>query len=182
MLVAPRRAHIDGAALAVGVLLHPDDFGGGGQRVAGIDGGQEAELGIAEIGDGVARNVRHGLADDDVEDEQVVDGAARIADRVREGVGGLHGEARAVKRGEQAHIAHRHGARRGVHDLLAELEVLEIVAGDGLVGLWALRAVHVVFIGSSGPTIVCAPSRDKRPRERQSAAALAAGALGNRSR
>ena len=122
--------------------LTPITFGGRGERVAGIDGGEKAELGIAEIGDGVARDVRHGLADDDVEDEEIVDRRARIADLLREGVRRLHGEARPVQRGEQAHIADRDRARRGMHDLLAELEVLEIVAGDGLVGMFGVGVVH----------------------------------------
>ena len=34
-----------------------------------------------------------------------------------------------VERGEQAHIADRHRARRGMHDLLAEGEILEEIAG-----------------------------------------------------
>ncbi len=51
------------------------------KRVAGIDRGQKAAVGIAEIGHGVERNVGHGLAEHDVEHQQVVDRAFRIADR-----------------------------------------------------------------------------------------------------
>ena len=55
-------------------------------------------------------------------------GASVIADRLGEGLGGLHGEARQIERGEQARLAHRHGARRGVQDLLADPEILEEIA------------------------------------------------------
>ncbi len=131
MLIASGGAHIDRAALLVGVLLQPDHLGGRGDGVAGIDRLQETELGIAEIGDGIARNIGNGLADHHVEHEQIVDRRLRVADRFGEGVRGLHGEARAIERGEQADIAHRHGARRGVDDVLAEAEILEIIADDG---------------------------------------------------
>ena len=141
-LVLAGRAHIDRAALLVGVLLDADHLGGRGQRVARIHRGEEAELGIAEIGNGVARDVGHGLADDDMEHEQIVDRRARIADLMRERVRRLHGEARAVQRGEQARIADRDRARGRMHDLLAELEVLEIVAGDGLVVNFGVGLVH----------------------------------------
>ena len=56
----------------------------GGKRVAGIDRAEKAAIGIAEIGDGVERNVRHGLAEHDMEHQQIVDRAAGIADRMGE--------------------------------------------------------------------------------------------------
>ena len=142
-LIAPGRAHIDRAVLAVRVLLQPDDLGGGRERVAGIDGLEEAHIGVAEIGDGVPRDVRHRLAEHDVEHEHVVDRRGRIADALRKRVRRLHGEARAVKRGEQARIADGHGARRRVHDLLAELEILEEIAGAFVGHGWDFVVVHV---------------------------------------
>ena len=84
------------------------------QRVARIDRREEAAIGIAEIGDRIERDVRHGLAEHDVEDQQIVDRRARIADRLGEGVGGLDGEARAVERGVERDVAGRDRARRGV--------------------------------------------------------------------
>ena len=41
----------------------------------GIDRLQETAFGIAEIGDRIERDVRHGLAEHDVENEQIVDRA-----------------------------------------------------------------------------------------------------------
>ena len=67
-----------------------------------------------------------------MEDEQIVDRRARIADRLGEGVGGLHGEARAIERLVERDIAGRHRARRRVPDDLAEPEILEEVAGSRL--------------------------------------------------
>jgi hypothetical protein len=46
-------------------------------RSTGTDAaGQAVLLGVAEIGDRVERDVRHGLAEHDVEDQQVVEGGS----------------------------------------------------------------------------------------------------------
>src|SRR6266571_2857025 len=49
---------------------------------------------IAEIGNRVERDVRYGLAEHDVEDEEIIDRRAWIADRTREDIRGLHGKTR----------------------------------------------------------------------------------------
>ena len=107
VLLVAGRAHIDDAGLAVGIFLEPDDLGERAQRVAGIDRAAEIAAGVAEIGDGIERDVRHGLAEHDVEDEQVVDRRARIADRLGERVRRLHREARAEQAVVERDIAAR---------------------------------------------------------------------------
>ncbi len=125
VLLEAGRADIDDAGLAARVFLQADDFRGGGERVARIDRAQEAAIRIAEIGDRVERDVGDGLAEHDVEHEQVVDRRARIADRIGERVGRLRRKARAEQRVVERDVAGRHGARRRVADGLAEPEVLE---------------------------------------------------------
>ena len=93
-LVEPLRAHIDDAALPVRVLLEADHLGDGGERVAGKDRLQEPAIGVAEIGDRVERDVGDGLAEHDMEGEQIVDRACGIADGAREGLRALRREAR----------------------------------------------------------------------------------------
>ena len=122
-------ADIDDAGLAVRVLLETDDFGVRAQRLAGIDLLQEAPLGIAEIGDGVLRDVRDRLAEYGVEDEEVVERTFRQANRLRENVGRLQCKARTIKRGIERRVALGQRARRGMRDLLPEAEVLEEVSG-----------------------------------------------------
>ena len=102
------------------------------ERVAGIDRREELHAGVAEIGDRIERDVRHGLAEHDVEHQQIVDRRARIADRLGEGVGRLHREARAEQPVVERDVARRDGARRRVADGLAEAEILEEIAGAGL--------------------------------------------------
>ena len=138
-LVEAPRAHIDDAALPVRVLLEADHLGDRRQRVARIDGLEEAAVGVAEIGDGVERDVRHRLAEHDVEGEQVVDRARRIADRPGEGLGALRREARPVERRIERGVADVERARRRVADRLADAEILEEAAGGGLGrgGSWA---------------------------------------------
>ena len=131
-LIGAHRADIDGAGLAVGVLAQADDLGHRVQAVAGIDRRAEPALGVAEIGDGVERDVRHGLAEDHVEDQQIVDRRTRIPDRLGEGVGRVNGKAHAVQRRVQGDVAGGDGARRGMDDLLADPKVFEVVAGVGL--------------------------------------------------
>src|SRR3546814_1341396 len=57
-------------SLAVGILLQTDDARHGMQCVAGIDGRKKAALRVAEIGNGIERDIRHGLAEDHVEGKQ----------------------------------------------------------------------------------------------------------------
>ena len=116
MLVAAGRADIDDAGLAVGVLLQADDLGVVDERVAGKDRLQEAAIGIAEIGDGIERDVGHRLAEHDVEDQQIVDRRSGIADSLAEGVRGLHREARPVEGGIERDVAGGQGARRRMED------------------------------------------------------------------
>ncbi len=123
---------MDDAALPIGILPEADHLGDGGERVARIDGLEEASLRVAEIGDGVQRNVRHRLAEDDMEGEQVVDRARRIADGAREGLGALGREARPVEGGIERGVARVQRARRRVADRLAEPEILEEAARRGL--------------------------------------------------
>ena len=128
VLIAAGRAHVDGAGLLVGVLLEPDDLGRRRQRIAGIDGLQEAAVGVAEVGDGIERDFRRRLAEHDVEGQQIVEGRTRIAEPLGENVRGLHGKARPVERRVERHIAVCDRARRGVSEDLAEAEILEKVA------------------------------------------------------
>ncbi len=132
VLLVAGGAHIDDAGLAAGIFLQPDDFGQRGQRIARIDGLAEITAGIAEIGDGVERNVGHGLAEHDVEHQQIVDRRARIADRFGERVRRLHREPRAEQAGVKRDVADRDGARRGVADHLADAEIFKTIAGAGL--------------------------------------------------
>src|SRR5262249_43907026 len=81
---------------------------------------EEAALGVAQVGDGIERDVRHGLAEHRMEHDQVVDRGARVADGARERVGGLHGEARAVEAVVDGDVARRQRTRRGVLQHLAQ--------------------------------------------------------------
>src|SRR5262249_46885614 len=81
--LATGRAHEDDAGLAARILLEPDDLGFGIESVAGIDRRENAAGGIAEIGNRVERDGRDGLAEYDVEEEEIVDRRARIGERAR---------------------------------------------------------------------------------------------------
>jgi hypothetical protein len=132
VLLAAARAHIDDAGLAIGILLQPDDLGRGAERVAGKHRGQELAAGVAEIGHGVERDVRHGLAEHDVENQEIVERRLAIADGGGENRRRLHGKARSEQSEVERSIACRHRARGGVADDLAEAKVLEEIAGIGL--------------------------------------------------
>ena len=132
VLVTADRANIDDAGIARRGLLQPDHLRRGRERIAGIDRLEEAPIGIAEIGDGIERDIRHRLAEDDMEHEQVVDRRRGIADRASEGVRGLHRKARAVERRIERCIAGPHRARRRMDDAVAEVEILEETSGTGL--------------------------------------------------
>ena len=85
-------------------------------------------VGITEIGDGIERNVWHGLAEHDVKHQQVVERRARIADFFGKAVGRLNREAGAEQSVVKRDIAQRDRARCGVADLLADAEIFEEIA------------------------------------------------------
>src|SRR5262245_23164596 len=132
--LAARRADIDDARPAVGIYPKTTDFRGGRQRVAGIDGRQEAALGVAQIGNGIEGNIRNAFAEHDMEDHEIVDRCPRVADRLGKGFGRLHGEAGAIKAMVKRDIADRDRAWGRVFENLPDPEVLEEVAGIGLGG------------------------------------------------
>ena len=132
VLLVAGGAHIDDAGLAARIFLQADDLGERAERVAGIDRAAEIAAGIAEIGDGVERDVGDGLAEHDVKHQEIVDRRARIADRLGELVRRLHRKARPEQAVIERDIAGGHGARRGVTDHLADAEILEEIAGTGL--------------------------------------------------
>ncbi len=137
-LVAADGAHIGDAGFAVGILLEPDDGGARRQGVARIDRRAELALGVAEIGDGIQRDVGDRPAEHDVEHQDVVDRRLAIADRSREGIRGMQREARAGQADIKRDVARRDGARHGMDDLLPQLKILEEVAWVGLDGHSAL--------------------------------------------
>src|SRR5262249_21979171 len=130
--LAPGRAHEDDAGLAARILLEPDDLGLGIERVAGVDRRENAAGGIAEIGNRVERDVRYGLAEHDVEDQEIIDRRAWIADRARKDIRGLHGKTRTEQAVVERHVPHRDGAGNGVLDHLADAEVFKEIAATGL--------------------------------------------------
>ena len=133
-LVVPFRAHVDDAALPVRVFLEPDDLRGRRQRIACKHRLREPAIGVAEIGDRVERDVGHRLAEHDMEGEQIVDRACRIADGARESLGALGRKAHAVKRGIERGVATGQRMGRRVVDRLAEAKVLEEPPRGGLAG------------------------------------------------
>ena len=99
------------------------------QRIAGVHRREKAAGRIAEVGDRIERDVRHGFAEHDVEDEQIIDRRARIADRARESVRRLDRKARTEQPVVDRDVAHGDRARRRVPDHLADAEILEEIAG-----------------------------------------------------
>src|SRR5262249_34323057 len=83
-----------------------------------------------------------------MEDEEIVDRRARIADFLGECIRGLHRKARAKQPVVECDIAGRHGARRRVLDHLAEAEVFEEMAGA-----FAHRAQALAAIASASATV-----------------------------
>jgi hypothetical protein len=98
-LVDATRAHIDDAGLAVAVFLEADHRRIGGERISWIDRMTKAAGRVAEVGDGVERNIRHRAAKDHVERQQIVHRRPRETQAVREGVGRIGGKARTGERG-----------------------------------------------------------------------------------
>src|SRR5262249_47817492 len=130
--LATGRAHEDDAGLAARILLEPDDLGLGIKSVSGIDRREDTAGGVAEIGDGVERDVRYRLAKHDVEDEKVIDRRARIADRTRADIRGLRGKTRAKQAIVERDGAYRAVERNGVLDPLSSVEVSKKIAAAGL--------------------------------------------------
>ncbi len=131
VLIGAGGAHINDPGLTARILFEPDDLGERAQRIARINRCAEVAAGIAEIGDGIERDIGDGLAEDDVEYEQVVDRRTRITDRLGKLVRRLHCEAwpeQAVVKGD---IAGGHRSRGGVTDHLADAEILKAIAGTG---------------------------------------------------
>ena len=129
VLIEAGRSHVDDAGLAARIFLEADDLRQRAQRIPGIDRSAEITTGVAEIGDGIERDVGDGLAEHDVKHEQIVDRRARIADGFGERIRRLHREARAEQAGIERGIAGGERARRGVADHLADAEIFEKIAG-----------------------------------------------------
>ncbi len=92
-------------------------------------------VGIAQIGHGVERHIADALAEHGMKHQKIVQRAAAKAELSGIMIGGLQREARAVQRVVQSAVAARQGARRCMHQLLAELEILEEIAGAGFHGV-----------------------------------------------
>ena len=132
VLLDPPGAHPDRAGGAARALLEPDHLGGRVQAVARIEQRAEAAVGIAEVGDRVARDVRHAAAEHQVEGEQVLERRPRQPRHPGERIRAVDAEARAGQREIEHGIALGHRARSRVVDRLTDREVLEEAAGGGL--------------------------------------------------
>ena len=104
-------------------------------RVAGIDQPQEPPVGIAEIGHGVERDIGDRLAEDEMKGQQVLDRCRPEPVGAREWIRAVLQKARAGQGEVERGITGADGARRGVADLLTDVEILEEVAGGGLAHL-----------------------------------------------
>ena len=131
-LVQPARAHIDHAGLAVGILLQPDHLRGRADRIPRIDRLQPAPLGIAQIGDGVQRDIGHRLAEDDVKGRQIIQRAFRQAATPREFVRRIKRVPHRIKRVIHRPLATRNSARHRVVDHLPDMVILKKPAGTRL--------------------------------------------------
>ena len=131
-LVEPGGPDIDHPGLAVRVLLQPDHLGLRPQRVAGPDRRQEPALGIAKVRHRVQRHVGHGLAEDDVERHQIVQGRTVQPAVLREHVRGIQRMPRRIQRVVQRPLALAHRAGDGVVDHVADAVILEEAARIGL--------------------------------------------------
>jgi hypothetical protein len=89
-----------------------------------------------------------------VEHQEIVDRRARVADRLRKRVRGLHGEARPEQPGVERDVAHRDGARGRVPDRLPDAEVLEEVAGAGLAHVALVSRPRHAGKTASGPPVI----------------------------
>ena len=98
-----------------------------------MDGLEEAHVGVAQIGHGIEGNIRHGFAEGDVEYQQVVQRAIPVAQGMGDGFRAVQHLARAGQGDVERNIALADGARRAVDQGLPETEILEKIAGAGLV-------------------------------------------------
>ena len=121
------------------------------QRIARIDGLQKPAVGVAEVGDGVQRDIRRRFAEYDVKGQQIVERGARIADRLCEGIGGLNRKARAVERRIERHVAIGDGARRRVGNDLAVAEILEEIARIGFRARHRCRLRSCMILQETAP-------------------------------
>ena len=135
VLVPAGRAHPDDPAPAVRGLAQPDHLARRGQRVAGPDRQEPARLGIAEVRHGVEADVRHGLAEDEVEGGEIVDRAPRQPAGAGELVRGGEREAAGIERDVERALAFGDGARHRVGQDLADRVVLEEVPRPRLASL-----------------------------------------------
>ena len=132
VLVGARGLDPDHAGLAVGILLEADHLALRPQGVARIDRSQPAPFGIAEVGDGVERDVGDGLAEDQVEGGEIVERRGGEARGAGELVGGIERMAGRVERMVERPLAPRDGARHRMGDDLADAVVFEEASGVGL--------------------------------------------------
>ena len=137
VLVHAVGAQINDPGIAARIFAQAEDFGGRRERVAGIDGRQKAAIGIAEVRDRIERDVRHRLAEDDVEDDQIVDRRRRVSDRAGERRRGLHGKPAPVEPLIDRRVALGDRARRRVGDHLPNAEAFEIIARTRLLSRFA---------------------------------------------
>src|SRR5262245_35523341 len=91
-VIEAARAYIDDARFLVGILFQSDDLGNRAECRARIDRLEKPAFGVAKIGDRIERDIRYGLAEYDVKDEQVVDRGPWISDRLGEDIRRLHGK------------------------------------------------------------------------------------------
>ena len=119
---------------AAGGLLEADHLASGRSIVSpGIDRSQEAPVGVAEVGHGVEGDVRHRLA----EDRCGRPAGPRWAPPAgrwpwRTGPSSAAEKARAGQGEVEGGVAGADGSGRRVPDLLADVEILEEVAGTAL--------------------------------------------------
>src|SRR6516162_9735943 len=99
---------------------------------------QEAAVSVAEIGDGVEGEVRRSLAEDDVERQQIVDRARRIADGAGESLSALRRKPPAVEGRIERDVAGAQRAWGGVANRFADPEILEIPSAGPI--RWGSRA------------------------------------------
>ncbi len=96
--------------------------------VAGVHGLEKAHVRVAEVRHRVVGDVVHGLAECDVEDEEVVEGRRAMAQGRGDGRCAVDGVALAGEREVEGCVGLRDGARRGVHQAVPQRVVVEEVA------------------------------------------------------
>src|SRR5262249_49914131 len=110
------------------------------------------------------RDVGHGLAEDRVKHQQIVDRCTRIADGRGKWFATLHRKARAVESQVERNVSGRDGARRCVRQQLSDREILEVVAAPGLVlGHWLLAWAMAAAMARVRRAISACSSSTMRP-------------------